>query len=236
MRHTLAATVPTAVISTMRWDVFISHDWDARSPASDLCRLLERAGITAWHDATALHGDIVHAMTTGIDHADVVIVGVTHNYVAKCSESKNDNCQLELDYSYRRKGAKRLLPVLLEGGLCDTAKWGGKVGAYLGGTLYFDCSSTAKMHIAIPRIICTIRRLQNKTRRWTVFVHIPRRRRHSRVTPDNNGRSSSHNCWSVSSPKHHLWVAPTTTSTGSRGLPGSGGGACGAEVSTITYG
>ena len=220
-----------------RWDVFISHDWEARSSAAALCVLLERAGIAAWHDTTALHGDIVHAMTRGIDHADVAIICITQKYVAKCSESRNDNCQLELDYSYRRKGAKRLVPVLLEGGLCDTAMWGGKVGAYLGGALYFDCSDTGKMRAAIPQIVCTIRRLQNKTRRWTVMVPLPRRRRrHSRVTPDNNGRSSSHNCCSASNPKDHRWLAPTRTSNGSRGVPASGGCVCGAAVSTTTYG
>lgn len=110
-----------------------------------LAQLLEAEGLTLWLDENEMRGDIVTAMTDGIDRAAVVLVCVTKNYLIKAAgkgvRRGNDNCKAEFDYAcLRGHGVGRMLAAVLEPEARDTARWSGAVGMKLGGKLYVDVS------------------------------------------------------------------------------------------------
>lgn len=78
-------------------------------------------------------------MASGIDNAQCVVVFITKRYVDKVGGTNpEDNCQLEFNYAARRKGANKMIGVVMESRMCDTSKWVGEVGLVLGGRLYAD--------------------------------------------------------------------------------------------------
>ena len=48
-----------------------------------------------------------------IDECDAVVVCITRAYIEKYNRKENDNCKLELDYAWERKGGKRLIPIVM---------------------------------------------------------------------------------------------------------------------------
>lgn len=94
-------------------------------------------------DATdLLGGNIDAAMADGIENADIFVVFLTADYIQKVhtalrSSSTLDNCAKEWRCAVARN--KRILPVVLEEELLQTAMWPpGAVTLHLAGTLYVD--------------------------------------------------------------------------------------------------
>ena len=140
-------------------DVFISHDHKHKDDAMKVYSLLTMAGIDVWLDTHDIHreSDVIRSMTSGIDKATAVIVCITQQYIEKCNRTENDNCKLELDYAYVRKGQARLVPVVLDKSCLDTRMWNGKVGAYLASHLYVDFSDDSKIVANAPQLATRIR-------------------------------------------------------------------------------
>jgi hypothetical protein len=145
--------------------VFLSHSWttdnDGRDNHKRICqlnKLLNDAGVETWFDETCLSGHIVQSMCQGIDESDIVIVCICREYINKCVNNENNNCKLELDYSYDRKGGCNLIPIIMEPDCQNTKSWNGPVGAYLGQHLYIsfiedDFHNVDKLIDEIDRII-----------------------------------------------------------------------------------
>lgn len=78
-------------------------------------------------------------MASGIDNSQCVVVFITKRYVDKVGGTNpEDNCQLEFNYAARRKGANKMIGVVMEKRMSDTSTWVGEVGLVLGGRLYAD--------------------------------------------------------------------------------------------------
>jgi hypothetical protein len=131
-------------------NVFLSHDWgppphDNHKCVEKIHRKLREHGITSWLDDEQMAGggDIVHKMTKGIDGASVVVVFITGNFMDKVNgdgaKGDCDSCKIEFEYAFRRKGLKKMLPVVLDPECLRTSEWHGPVGT-LGGQLYVDLS------------------------------------------------------------------------------------------------
>jgi hypothetical protein len=78
-------------------------------------------------------------MASGIENAQCVVVFITRRYVDKVGGTNpEDNCQLEFNYASRRKGANKMIAVVMESRMADASSWAGEVGLVLGGRLYAD--------------------------------------------------------------------------------------------------
>lgn len=131
--------------------IFLSHCWsqdtlgrDNHARVLDLNRQLQNCGYQTWVDETHLKGHIVQSMCQGLDNCHLVLVCITRAYIEKCKKKENDNCKLELDYAYHRKGTTHIVPIVMEESCNDTSSWDGPVGAYLGHHLYLNYQHDSK--------------------------------------------------------------------------------------------
>jgi len=131
--------------------IFLSHCWsrdtlgrDNHTRVLDFNRQLQNCGYQTWVDETHLKGHIVQSMCQGLDNCNLVLVCITRAYIEKCKKKENDNCKLELDYAYHRKGTTHMLPIVMEESCNDTSSWDGPVGAYLGQHLYLNYQRDSK--------------------------------------------------------------------------------------------
>jgi hypothetical protein len=108
----------------------------------DLVRRLQALGLSVWIDEEQVHSNVMDSMIRGIDSSKVVVVCITERYVGKVQPGNTrDHCKLEFDYVARRKGAKHMVPLVMEAAMRDTALWTGPVAMVLGGVLYVDASN-----------------------------------------------------------------------------------------------
>jgi WD40 repeat protein len=128
--------------------VFLSHNWgvdteqrDNHARARTINTALKASGIDTWFDEQGdMKGEIVQAMTNGIDNCDVIVVCVTRAYIDKCKKEGADHCKLEFNYAYNRKGPNLMIPLVMEDDCMSPATWDGPVGAILGAKLYLSFS------------------------------------------------------------------------------------------------
>lgn len=123
--------------------VFASHDWGANAEnharVAAVVAALRDKGVDVWFDETHMKGNILSAMCRGIDAADVVLVFVTCNYLAKvASGAQDDNVRREFLYM-ADTCPERMLPIRFDAAL--PRKWGGPVGMVLGTQLYVDLAA-----------------------------------------------------------------------------------------------
>jgi hypothetical protein len=124
--------------------VFLTHTWVSDKEGREnharvklLNDKLKQTGeIETWFDEERMKSPITQAMSQGIDDSDAVIVCISRAYIEKCAKKGNDNCKMELDYAYKRKGQPRLIAVVMEKDCQDQTTWEGPVGLYLNQHLY----------------------------------------------------------------------------------------------------
>eukprot|EP00935_MAST-01C_sp_MAST-1C-sp1_P000101 g101.t1 len=147
--------------------VFWSHAWDNDEEGRDnhkrVIRMNDevkrRGEIGTWLDAQGdMKGNTLQAMTEGIESCDLVIVCVTKAYIKKVQKRENDNCKLEFEHAYIRKGAQRMIVAMMEKACADPRTWTGPVGGVLQSQLYIDCSSddNGKFKTSIDELTKTI--------------------------------------------------------------------------------
>ena len=105
-------------IPNWRPRVFISHCWSKDLQGRnnhERVKSLNNAllcsnKVDTWFDEESMSGNLTQCMCKGIDDADVILICITREYINKCKKTENDNCKLELDYAYGRKGGLLALP------------------------------------------------------------------------------------------------------------------------------
>lgn len=133
--------------------VFISYSWgqdtidrDNQQRVLQLSNALRcTCKVEVWIDTECMHGSLTQSMCRGIDNCDIVLVCITRAYIDKCNKSTNDNCKLELNYAYERRGAHCILPVVMENSCTQQSSWDGPVGAYLNKHVYISCTTDSIM-------------------------------------------------------------------------------------------
>lgn len=153
--------------------VFLSHTWQPDTSGRDthqrvkqlndaLCR---RGTLTTWFDETDMHGNITLAMCNGIDQCDAVVVCITRAYIDKCNAYENNNCLLELNYAYERKGPTQLIPIVMEACCLNTRTWNGPVGAYLNKLKYLSFVTDDELDTMVESLeLNVLRTVSLKTR------------------------------------------------------------------------
>lgn len=125
------------VMATHAW----GKDGENHKRVVGICADLIELGAKVWIDEHRMYGNIPKQMVDGIDNSHVVVVFITKDYMEKVNLEGEDNCKLEFTYAMQQKGAKNLIPVVMEPGMLDTSKWKGLLSMYLGQTLYVDMST-----------------------------------------------------------------------------------------------
>lgn len=124
-------------------DVFLTHDWGLDQANHRFIRQINNSlkllGLRTWFDDERMEGDTVEKMTRGIDNARLIVVFVTRRYMNKVDgENARDNCKLEFKYAANRKTSRKMLAVVRESDMRDTASWIGHLGMVLGSSLYVE--------------------------------------------------------------------------------------------------
>lgn len=95
-----------------------------------------------------MHDDLTNQMSDGIDCSRLVAVFITTSYIRKVQglgpSGLDDACKAEFDYSVRRHGVGRMVPIVMEAGCRNTNEWTGGVGFRMGSQLYIDLSDDDK--------------------------------------------------------------------------------------------
>ena len=171
-RHSIAtSTIRDSSVHTiprnLRWKirVFITYTWQkdmlGRTINTRVLQLSDGLRCTGevetWIDQDCMNGTLTHDICDGIDNCDIVLVCITRAYINKCNKKDNDNCKLELNYAYERKGNQRMIPLVLEDNCFLQSTWNGPVGAYLNKHVYVPCTTSAQMFKNMPIIMKQIK-------------------------------------------------------------------------------
>jgi hypothetical protein len=158
---------------------------DNHERVRDVNKLLKELGFVTWFDDEKLTGNIVDQMTGGIDASAFVLVFVTRRYIDKVGgENQLDNCKREFNYASTRKGADRMIAVVMEEECRNQKEWGGSVGFTLGNHLYIDCSVAAELGSQVRKISDELRTRLKK-------FYPPEERVQSLAAPDHRSLLST---------------------------------------------
>ncbi len=125
------------------FDVFLSHDWGVdhanHNRVSAINKELKRLGLRTWFDDEKMHSNILNLLTDAIDRSSVFVAFITDNYMEKVAKPTDYNyCKMEFNYAVTRR--KRILAVVMDPSVKDTATWYGPVAAIAAGSLYVNMS------------------------------------------------------------------------------------------------
>ena len=113
--------------------------------------------------------------------------------VLVCAEGPrglNDNCMAEFAYSVNRRGAERLVAVVMEPRCLDTADWHGTVGLRLGSHLYVDLTRDEGMEAKVKELAQEILRCAGDEAAPLVH-HGSSKGKRSRVTGETESTKSA---------------------------------------------
>jgi hypothetical protein len=189
------------VPNSRRYTTFLSHHWDPDVDSSGSiggeshrrCRLiyekLMELGHEPWMDTQGgCTENIMSDICAGIERSDTFTILVTPQYCDRVRAGANNYCGAEFQYACQRLGVDKMVCVVLDHTMRDTARWCGPVGLRLGGSLFVEFSavdwSTPDSHI-----------LQDPT--FNAAVEALRDRTTASLTPQPSGAAS---CGRTSSP------------------------------------
>jgi len=126
-----------------------------------------------WFDETHMKGNILDAMSKGIETADVVLVFVTRNYVSKvASGDGTDNVRREFLFA-SSSAPQKLVPIRFDADLPRV--WGGPVGMVLGSHLYVDMATDETSDRCIDALVSACRHASGTTL-WKMAKGVTRAR------------------------------------------------------------
>ncbi len=105
--------------------VMVSYQWDAQRVIERIVRSLQQRKYDVWFDLDMMKGNILTAMSEGVDGAAVVLFGVSLAY------KESGNCHLEAQYAHTSQ--VDMVPLMMQKNY--TAK--GWLGILLGSRLYY---------------------------------------------------------------------------------------------------
>ena len=76
-------------------------------------------------------------MTKGIENTKCMVVIITEEYKRKVNgDDMGDNCYYEFAYGVEQLRPQKMIPVVMEGGMCNPREWRGELGGALGTILF----------------------------------------------------------------------------------------------------
>lgn len=152
--------------------IFASHDWGVKGinhqRVKKVVQQLAAKGFGMWFDETHMKGNIMDAMCRGIDTADVVLVFVTKNYMAKV-ESGNDADNVRREFMYATTKHAKMIAIRFDKEL--PSMWHGPVGMQLGSQLYVDLTEEGN---DLDALVAMIRNVTPRVQ-WKAAVATVRR-------------------------------------------------------------
>ena len=140
--------------------VFLAHNWGAsqlvHQRVKRVANFLRQHNVDVWFDETHMKGNMLEAMTRGIDACDVFVVFVTNEYLQKVeSGNAKDNVRREFMYAAQTHPEK-MLAVRFDQSL--PSAWRGPVGMQLGAQLYVELSGEPPSEHEMMALLNAIRR------------------------------------------------------------------------------
>ena len=121
-----------------------------------IAHFLRQHNVDVWFDETHMKGNMLEAMTRGIDSCDVFVVFVTNEYVQKVeSGNAKDNVRREFMYAAQTHPEK-MLAVRFDQTL--PSSWRGPVGMQLGAHLYVELAEEPPSEDNMTVLLNAIRR------------------------------------------------------------------------------
>ena len=131
-------------------DCFISHEWGndmyGRSIDEKVKRVnswLRGKGLITHFDENRSEKEMVNRICAGVDNSKSVVCFITKSYMTKVGSASTtaEKCNMEFNYTLRRKHPSLMIPIVLEEGIFDQSTWTGPVGMALGVTPIIDFSN-----------------------------------------------------------------------------------------------
>ena len=125
---------------------------------------LKAMGLVVWIDGERLTGKILAQITSGVEDSCMFVACVTQTYMEKIRAGSqdgadNDWCEQEFSYAHDVLGSSHMIAVVTDPVALNTKQWVGPVRFVLGGALYVDASSEAKLKGAAEEIGARIEKL-----------------------------------------------------------------------------
>ena len=159
----------TGATAVRHWDCFMTHNRGINDSnhlkVSRINDALKSNSLVTWFNEDkhiydgkvqthSLTHSLIHSLTQslthsliqrqaaeGVENSSAIIVFITEAYHQKVNNGDScDSCHYEFDYSLNKKGAKLMVPVVMEEAMCNQCSWEGTLSAALGSSSYIDFS------------------------------------------------------------------------------------------------
>eukprot|EP00053_Salpingoeca_punica_P009427 m.84451 g.84451 ORF g.84451 m.84451 type:complete len:325 (+) comp15022_c0_seq3:36-1010(+) len=158
----------SASIEAKPTQVFLTHCWgndtegrDNHARVTAFNAALQKLGIVTWFDGERMQDHIKAQMADGIDNTKAVLVFVTRRYCEKVASGSDEYCAMEFNYAHTRKGASKLIPIVMEPDMRSTKSWSGPLGLVLSGHLYFDMVDDADVEGCARQVVSRLRQISD---------------------------------------------------------------------------
>lgn len=131
-------------------DCFISHEWgndiygrNIEQRVSRINQWLRGKGLITHFDENRAEKELVNRICSGIDNSKSVVCFITKGYINKVGSGSttSEKCNMEFNYTLRRKHPSLMIPIILEEEVRDQSTWTGPVEMALGVSEYIDFST-----------------------------------------------------------------------------------------------
>jgi len=153
-------------------EFFLSHNWGKDRDNHERVSIINDAlkkefgDNVCWFDQDRMEGSTELSMTSGIDKSKKAIIFITKEYIRKVNgdghKGMDDNCLMEFNYCAQQRGAKNMIPVVMDPECKDTKTWKGPVGFRLNNHLYIDFTNDDKLENVVKELS---KKIQKKDRR-----------------------------------------------------------------------
>jgi len=140
---TVAVSKGSTSTADLKYDVMLTHNWGTDTVGRDnhmrvmaVAQMLQSKGLSVWVDEQQLTGNINDQIAKAIDQSACVAVFITECYQSKITSGEDNFCKMEFNYASNRKKTSRMIPVVMEQSMSNTADWNGALGLHLGSCLY----------------------------------------------------------------------------------------------------
>lgn len=150
----------------------MSHSWGKNSETHlsviEMANKLAQDGFRVWIDDKNLNESVAEDIVLGIDRSAAFVAFLTKDYMKKTS-IRDSNAGKEFNYITRR-GAKYVIPVVLDRELLDPSSWQGTVAAlHLGNSLYIDFTTKERVTENWPHFCERVKSICKFERKLNIF-------------------------------------------------------------------
>ncbi|GBG26226.1 Ankyrin repeat and KH domain-containing protein 1 [Hondaea fermentalgiana] len=121
--------------SRAEFDAFVVHYWGVNSTdhdsVSEVNTKLVQAGKLTWFDEERLIDNASYQLVNGAARSQKAVVFVTRRFMKEVNKRRADYCKQAFTVACHTFGPKRIIPVVLDADMLDSASWKGALQGWL---------------------------------------------------------------------------------------------------------